>query len=452
METAAEKRNKKTVDMTSGSIVKSIIAFALPLLLGNFFQQLYNTADAVIVGQYLGKTALAATGGTSSVLIHLLVMFFINLSSGASVVISQYYGARKEKELKDTLHTAIALALTGGLILSVIGVSCTPAVLRFLHSPEDVQPLAVIYLRVYFSGMITVLVYNIGSAILRAVGDSRRPLHFLIVACFINILLDLLFVAVFHFGIAGAAAATVIAQGISAVLVLRTLLTTQDIYKLTWKDIRFHPALLKRILFIGFPAGLQASMFNISNIIIQSTLNGFGTDIVAAWTAFNKLDAIFWMGSNAFGVSIMTFSGQNYGAGKFDRIRKSCRICLGMFASYSAVLSVLFALIGGYGLLLFTSDPSVLHYGRMIMMTMTPFYITYIFVETYSGAIRGTGNTLIPMLITCFGVCVLRVLWIFLYIPGHHTVRAVVSSYPITWAFTSLLFILYYFRGNWLKH
>lgn len=438
--------------ITEGVIWKQLLTFFFPIMIGTFFQQLYNTADAVIVGQYLGKTALAATGGTSSVLINLLVMFFINLSSGASVVISQYYGARKEKELKDTLHTAIALALTGGLILSVIGVSCTPAVLRFLHSPEDVQPLAVIYLRVYFSGMITVLVYNIGSAILRAVGDSRRPLHFLIVACFINILLDLLFVAVFHFGIAGAAAATVIAQGISAVLVLRTLLTTQDIYKLTWKDIRFHPALLKRILFIGFPAGLQASMFNISNIIIQSTLNGFGTDIVAAWTAFNKLDVIFWMGSNAFGVSIMTFSGQNYGAGKFDRIRKSCRICLGMFASYSAVLSVLFALIGGYGLLLFTSDPSVLHYGRMIMMTMTPFYITYIFVETYSGAIRGTGNTLIPMLITCFGVCVLRVLWIFLYIPGHHTVRAVVSSYPITWAFTSLLFILYYFRGNWLKH
>lgn len=438
--------------ITEGVIWKQLLTFFFPIMIGTFFQQLYNTADAVIVGQYLGKTALAATGGTSSVLINLLVMFFINLSSGASVVISQYYGARKEKELKDTLHTAIALALTGGLILSAIGVSCTPAVLRFLHSPEDVQPLAVIYLRVYFSGMITVLVYNIGSAILRAVGDSRRPLHFLIVACFINILLDLLFVAVFHFGIAGAAAATVIAQGISAVLVLRTLLTTQDIYKLTWKDIRFHPALLKRILFIGFPAGLQASMFNISNIIIQSTLNGFGTDIVAAWTAFNKLDAIFWMGSNAFGVSIMTFSGQNYGAGKFDRIRKSCRICLGMFASYSAVLSVLFALIGGYGLLLFTSDPSVLHYGRMIMMTMTPFYITYIFVETYSGAIRGTGNTLIPMLITCFGVCVLRVLWIFLYIPGHHTVRAVVSSYPITWAFTSLLFILYYFRGNWLKH
>ncbi|MDY5541133.1 MAG: MATE family efflux transporter, partial [Lachnospiraceae bacterium] len=292
--------------ITEGVIWKQLLTFFFPIMIGTFFQQLYNTADAVIVGQYLGKTALAATGGTSSVLIHLLVMFFINLSSGASVVISQYYGARKEKELKDTLHTAIALALTGGLILSVIGVSCTPAVLRFLHSPEDVLPLAVIYLRVYFSGMIAVLVYNIGSAILRAVGDSRRPLYFLIVACFINILLDLLFVAVFHFGIAGASAATVIAQGISALLVLRTLLTTREVYKLTLKDIRVHPRLLKRILFIGFPAGVQSSMFNISNIIIQSTLNGFGTDIVAAWTAFNKLDAIFWMGSNAFGVSIMT--------------------------------------------------------------------------------------------------------------------------------------------------
>ena len=438
--------------ITEGVIWRQLLTFFFPIMIGTFFQQLYNTADAVIVGRYLGKTALAATGGSTAVLINLLVFFFINLSSGASVVISQYFGARKEQELKDTLHTAFALALAGGLVISILGIAAAPAALHMLHSPDDVLPLGVTYLRVYFSGMIAVLIYNIGSAILRAVGDSRRPLYFLIAACFINIILDLLLVRVIPLGIAGAAWATVISQIISAVLVLRTLMVTDQVYKLRLRDIRFHSRYLKRIIYIGFPAGVQSSMFNISNMIIQSTLNGFGTDVIAAWTAFNKLDAIFWMGSNAFGVSIMTFSGQNFGAGKFDRIRKSCRVCLGMFAAYSLMLSAIFALLGNYGLLMFTSDTSVLYYGRMIMMHMTPFYITYIFVEIFSGAIRGTGNTIIPMIMTCFGVCVLRIIWILTVVPGHHTVQTVISSYPITWAFTSVLFILYYNLGNWLKH
>ena len=421
-------------------------------MIGTFFQQLYNTADAVIVGQFLGKEALAATGGATGVLINLVVMFFVNLSSGASVVLSQFYGARRPREVSDTVHTAMAMALAGGFVMMIIGIASAPAILRLLNSPPDIFPLAVTYIRYYFGGMIAVLVYNIGSAILRAVGDSRKPLYFLIVSCFVNIILDLLLVAVIPLGIAGAAVATVIAQIISAILVVRCLMKTQESYQLHLRSIRFHPGLLKRIVLIGLPAGLQGSMFSVSNLIIQSTMNGFGTDLIAAWTAFLRIDAIFWMGSNAFGVAVMTFSGQNFGAGKFDRIKKCCRISLGMYTVFAAAISAFMLLAGRYCLMMFTSDTGVLNYGMLLIQTISPFYITYIFVEIYSNAIRGTGQTFIPMLLTCFGICVFRILWIFLYIPSHRTVPDLIISYPISWIFTSALFIVYYYKGNWLKH
>ena len=438
--------------ITEGVIWKQLLKFFFPIMIGTFFQQLYNTADAIIVGQFLGKAALAATGGSTAVLFNLFVMFFTNLSSGASVVISQYYGAKKSQEVQDTLHTAIALALTSGLILTVIGILGTPIALQLMNSPADVYPLATTYLQCYFTGIISVLIYNIGSAILRAVGDSKRPLYYLIVSCFINIVLDLLFVAVIPWGIAGAAYATVIAQTISAILVMYRLISTDQIYKLYPKKIRFHWGLLKRIVSIGLPAGIQGSMFSISNLIIQSTLNGLGTDVIAAWTSFSKLNNIFWMGSNAFGIAIMTFSGQNYGAGHFDRIKKSSNICLLMHTIYTAAMMTFFLLCGRYFLLMFTSDQAVLTFGQQIIWGMVPYYIGYIFVEIYSGAIRGTGHTLIPMLLTLFGTCILRILWILLYIPSHRTLAGVLISYPFSWIFTSVLFIVYYHRGKWLRH
>ena len=446
--------NRETISnpITKGVIWRQLLNFFFPIIIGTFFQQLYNTADAVIVGRFLGKTALAAAGGSTAVLINLVVLFFINLSSGASVVISQFYGARKLKEMSDTIHTAIAMALVGGLLISVFGILLTPAVLRAMHTPSDVLPLAITYLQIYFGGMIAVLVYNVGTAILRAVGDSRRPLYFLIVACTINVVLDLLLVKVIPMGIAGASLATVLAQIISALLVIITLVRTKEAYKLTLRKIRFDFPILRRIIYIGFPAGVQSSMFQLSNILIQATLNGFGTDVVAGWTAFNKIDALYWMGSNAFGVSIMTFAGQNFGAGKFDRIRKSSRICLAMDAAYSIFLSVIMVVFGRVLLMMFSTDAVVISNGYQILLTMAPFYITYICVEIYSGTIRGVGNTVIPMLMTCFGICVLRVLWIFFWMPTHHTVRMLVTSYPLTWIFTSVLFVLYYFRGHWLRH
>jgi len=438
--------------ITEGVIWKQLLKFFFPIMIGTFFQQLYNTADAIIVGQFLGKEALAATGGATGVLINLVVMFFINLSSGASVVLSQFYGARRPKEVSNTVHTAMAMAIVGGFIMMIIGIVTAPAILRVLNSPADIFPLAVTYIRYYFSGMIAVLIYNIGSAILRAVGDSKRPLYFLIVSCFVNIVLDLLLVAVIPMGIAGAAIATVIAQIISAVLVIRCLMKTDDCYKLYLNNIRFHPGLLKRIVLIGLPAGIQGSMFSISNLLIQSTMNGFGTDLIAAWTAFLRIDAVFWMGSNAFGVAVLTFSGQNYGAGEFDRIKRCCNISLCIYTVFSAVISSAMLLFGRYFLMMFTSDAGVLDYGMLLIYTISPFYITYMFVEIYSNAIRGTGHTLFPMILTCFGICVFRILWIFIYIPSHRTVPDLALSYPISWLFTSVLFVIYYYWGKWLKH
>ena len=445
--------NRETISnpITEGVIWRQLLNFFFPIIIGTFFQQLYNTADAVIVGRFLGKTALAAAGGSTAVLINLVVLFFINLSSGASVVISQFYGARKLKEMSDTIHTAIAMALVGGLLISVFGILLTPAVLRAMHTPDDVLPLAITYLQIYFGGMIAVLVYNVGTAILRAVGDSRRPLYFLIVACAINVVLDLLLVKVIPMGIAGASLATVLAQIISALLVIITLVRTKESYKLTLRKIRFDFPILKRIIYIGFPAGVQSSMFQLSNILIQATLNGFGTDVVAGWTAFNKIDALYWMGSNAFGVSIMTFAGQNFGAGKFDRIRKSSRICLAMDAAYSIFLSVIMVVFGRVLLMMFSTDAVVISNGYQILLTMAPFYITYVPIEILSGACRSAGDSLRPMLMTALGVCGFRIVWLAIVVPNWHELEVLAACYPISWVLTSCLFIFYYLRGNWLK-
>lgn len=438
--------------ITEGVIWKQLLKFFFPILIGTFFQQLYNTADAVIVGRFLGKEALAATGGTTGTLITAIVYFFTNLSSGASVVISQFYGARRPKEVNDTVHTSIAMAIVGGFIMMIFGICIAPPILQYLNTPPEVLPLATTYIRCYYSGMIAVLVYNIGSAILRAVGDSKRPLYYLIVSSAVNIVLDLLFVAVIPWGIAGAAIATVIAQVVSALLVIRRLMKTDDCYRLSLKNIRFHPGYLKKIILIGLPAGIQGSMFSISNLIIQSTMNSFGTDLIAAWTAFLRLDAIFWMGSGAFGAAVLTFSGQNYGAGEFDRIKRCCNISICMYSVFSAVISSVMLLAGRYFLQMFTSDPGVLEYGMLMIYTVSPFYICYMFVDIYSNAIRGTGRTLFPMLLTSLGICVFRVLWMFLYIPTHRTAQALLFSYPLSWMLTSILFIVYYCWGKWLRH
>ena len=437
--------------ITEGVIWKQLLFFFFPILFGTFFQQLYNTTDAVIVGKFVGKEALAAVGGPAATLINLLIGFFTGLSSGATVIIAQYYGAKKEEDVKKTVHTAMALSIAGGAVIMVLGILFSGIALSAMNTPEEILSLSVVYMRVYFLGVIPSLVYNMGSGILRAVGDSKRPLYFLILSCIANIILDILFVTVLKMGVVGVAVATALSQVISALMVFVTLMRTQDSYQLFLKEIRFSPVLLHNIIRIGLPAGIQSTMYSASNLIIQSSINAFGTDTIAAWTAYGKVDGIFWMIMGAYGVSITTFAGQNFGAGKYDRIRKSVRICLGMAALTSILLSVIVLAGGRVFFGLFTDDPGVVSIGLGMMRVISPSYITYICIEILGVTTRGCGDAIPPMFMTCVGICVLRIFWILAVVPLRPEVSTVAFSYPLTWSVTSLLFIVYYLKGGWLK-
>ncbi len=430
--------------ITEGVIWKQLLFFFFPILLGTLFQQLYNTADTVVVGRFVGTQALAAVGGSTGQIVNLVVNFFVGLASGATVIIARYYGARDRIKLNNALHTAIALSIVGGIVTGIVGILLTPSLLKMMNTPADVIEGSTMYLRIYFAGIIFVFVYNIGSGILRAVGDSKRPLYFLIVCCFLNIFLDILFVVYLKLGVKGAAFATVISQAVSALLVILSLTKSVDIYRLRPNKIRFYKSLLIAIVTIGLPAGLQSVMYGISNIIIQTSLNSLGTETVAAHTAFAKIDAIYWMISGAFSVSIITFIGQNYGARKFDRMKKSIKVCLFMDLIASLLLTTVMMVAGPYLLRLFTSDQEVIEIGMQIIHIIAPSYALFIFIEILSSSLRGMGNVVIPMLMTCGGVCVLRILWIFLFVRTHLSVTTILMSYPISWGFTAVLFIIYF--------
>ena len=432
--------------ITEGVIWKQLLIFFFPIMLGTLFQQLYNTADAVVVGRFVGTEALAAVGGSTGQIANLIVNFFVGLASGATVIIARYYGAKNKKDLNDTLHTAAALSLAGGILTSVIGIAATPGMLRLMKTPDNVMADSRTYLSIYFAGILFVFIYNVGSAILRAAGDSKRPLYFLIVCCFINIFLDIVLVVFFHMGVAGAAIATVVSQAVSAVLVILVLLRSTDMYRLVPRQIRFHKFLLISIITIGLPAGIQSVMYNISNVLIQTSLNSLGTATMAAYTAFGKIDAVYWMISGAFSVSIVTFIGQNYGAGKYSRMKKSVKVCLLLDFIASLVVSALLLGLGQFLFRLFTTDPEVIRIGMQIVYVIAPSYVLFIFIEILSSALRGMGNVLAPMLMTCGGVCVLRILWIFFVVPLAPGITSILLSYPVSWALTAVLFLIYYYR------
>ncbi len=440
-QTAAQTAENK---ITEGVIWKQLLLFFFPILFGTLFQQLYNAADAVIVGRFVGKEALSAVGGGTGTVINLLVGFFVGLSGGASVVISQYYGARKAELVEYAVHTAIAFCILGGFVLMVGGILTAPAILTAMDTPADVLNPSILYIRIYYVGTIGNLIYNVGAGILRAVGDSRRPLYFLIASCFANILLDLLLIVCFDLGVAGAAIATIYSQALSAVLVILVLVRVKDMHRLDLHKIRIDRKMLHRIVQIGFPAGLQSVMYSLSNIIIQAAINGLGTDTVAAWTVYGKMDALFWMTISSFGIAITTFAGQNYGAGKMERVRKGISTCLAMCFASTIVISILLN-IGGYFLYsLFTSDPEVLRIGMQIVHFLVPTFFTYVCVEVLSGALRGVGDCWIPTVICLSGICLIRVLWIMLAVPQRPDIYTMTFSYPLTWTITSVLFIVYY--------
>lgn len=437
--------------ITEGVIWKTLLSFFFPILLGTFFQQLYNTADAVIVGQYVGKQALAAVGGATSTLINLLVGLFTGISAGAAVVISQLFGAWDTEGTQRAVHTTMAFALVGGFGLMIFGWCISPWALEMMNTPADVLSHSVTYIRVYFLGIIFNFIYNMGSGILRAVGDSRRPLYFLVVCCLLNIVLDLILVVNFRLGVLGVALGTFLSQAVSAGLVLLSLTRSTHIYHLDLKKIAFDRPMLRRIVVIGLPAGLQGVMYSISNIIIQSSVNTFGTDTAAAWSAYGKIDGLFWMIMSAFGVAITTFSGQNFGAGRYDRIHQSVKVCIAMSAGVAVAMSVILMLGGEFVYRLFTDDAAVIREGMVILRVLVPCYITYVAIENITGAVRGAGDSILPMIITCVGICVLRVIWIMAAVPVWRDIRCVCLSYPITWSVTSVVFLIYYIQGGWLR-
>ena len=448
---AQETAVRKTVNgITEGVIWKQLLLFFFPILLGSFFQQMYNTVDAMIVGRFAGKLALAAVGATGAY-VNMLFGFFVGVASGATVILSQFYGAKNPKGVHDATHTGVALALLAGLLVTVLGLLSAPAILRLMNVPEDTCADALTYIRTFFSGMLAVTVYNVGAGILRALGDSRRPLYFLIVSCVTNIALDLLFVAAFHWGVFGAALATVIAQVISAALVLLCLMRRDDASRLNLKEIRVEKSILKDILHIGIPAGLQSVMYSLSNMIIQTSINSFGSDTVAAWTALGRMDSVVWLVMGAFGTSITTFVGQNFGAQRYDRMRRSTRICMVMAICSTVALSALILTFGRNLLGLFTTDPTVLDLGAMMVRHISPFYTAYVAVEVLSGTIRGTGDSVRPVIIIACGTCLLRVIWVSVCMHLKLGFQYVILTYAVSWGVTSVIFIVYYLRGTWLK-
>ena len=439
-----ERRINAENRMITGVIWKQILFFFFPIMLGSLFQQLYNTVDAIVVGQFVGKNALAAVGGSASNILNLLIGFFTGLSSGATVIISQYYGANDRDGVTRALHTAILFSIVGGGALTVLGLLGTDAMLRLMDTPADTMEESALYLRIMFLGMIPNMVYNVGSAILRAMGDSKRPLYFLVVACLSNVLLDIVSVLLFKMGVEGVALASILAQTISAVMVMLSLASPGRACRFVFKKMRFEGDILARTIKIGLPAGVQSIMYSLSNTLLTATINSFGTDTVAAWVVLGKVDGITWMMLGALGIASMTFVGQNFGAGRLDRVQKSLKICLGMGALITIGIGAGLLLFGAPLFSLFSKDAPVIELSMRLLWYFAPFYWLFVPIEIISGTLRGLGDTLIPTVITAVGICVFRVIWVLAAVPAYNSVFTVSISYPVSWLVTSIAFAIYH--------
>ncbi len=433
----------------TGSLPVQILLFFFPVLFGTLFQQLYNTVDAVIVGNYVGKEALAAVGGSPSTMINLLLNFITGISSGASVVIAQAYGKSDWQEVKNGVRSGFFLAGFLGLIMMAVGILGAPWLLKTMNVPADVYPYSLTYMRTYFLGLVPSVIYNMGAGVLRAIGDSRRPLYFLIVSCFVNIVLDLLFVVFFGLGVFGVAVATVISQIASCVLVLVVLGRSHESYGFVLKEFGFVGRTLKRIVVLGLPMGLQSVLYSVSNLSIHASVNTFGTDTVAAYAAFGKIDGIFWDISGALGTASLTIVGQNFGARKLDRVKKAMWTGLLMDLLLSVALAFILCFGGTFFYHLFTKDEAVILIGMDLLKLLAPYWFTFSVIEIFSCSIRACGDSFNPMLMTALGICGTRMIWIFSH--SHKTVFEALYCYPISWILTSILFLLYYFSSNWLE-
>ncbi len=430
-------------DITEGIIWKQILLFFFPILIGTFFQQLYNTVDAVVVGRFAGKEALSCVSGSSAQFVNFIVGFFTGLSAGSTVVISQFFGAKDQKRLDSALHTSYAFACIGGILFGILGIFMAPSILTLMNTPDELMDGSLLYLRVYFAGLVFVFIYNIGSSILRAIGDSRRPLYILMICCGINIILDVLFVCLFHMSVLGAAIATLLSQAVSSVLITYLLIYHTPELTLRLKNIRIEKNILSQILRIGFPSGIQSSMYNISNIIIQTALNAFGVNTVAAWGALGKIDSLIWMVYGAFSIAVTTFVGQNYGAGKYDRIRKGTVVTFAMCFTAIGAITVFLVTFAEPLLSIFTTDTQVTSIGITMLNLLSKGYIAYTFVQIFAAVLQAEGTVMIPTLITLCGTCIFRIVWIKIIVPDG-SLTQIISCYPLTWVTCAILFIFYF--------
>ena len=435
--------------MTEGVIWKQLLYFSIPLLLGNLFQQLYNTVDSVVVGNFVGSQALAAVGSSNS-LINLIIGMSMGIGTGAGVIISQYYGAGEKEKLQWAVHTSVALSLIGGVLLTVIGVWFSPLLLKWMGTPEDVMPNSVSFLRIFFSGSIFNMVYNMGAGILRAVGDSKRPLYYLGVSSVVNIVLDLLFVAVFKMGTAGAGIATVIAQAVSSVLVVSALVKTRESHRLIPSRIAIDKRMMVRILKLGIPTGIQQSIISLSNVVVQANVNVYGAAAMAGFGAYTKIDGFAMLPLQSFCLASTVFTGQNIGAGKAKRVKQG--ILQGIFISlgYTALISTFLYFYAELLLKIFSPDRDVIAYGTSSMVILLPFYWTMAIHQILMGSIRGSGRTMVSMMIGVGNMCLLRMVYINFLVPFFPSFEAVMWCYPITWVTTMLMDCIYSIKAKWI--
>ena len=446
-----EKSNQKN-DLTTGIVWKELLFYFLPIVPGTVIQQLYNAVDGFVVGRYVGTGALAAVGGSSAMIIMLLVNFFVSMTNGAAVIIGQLYGAGREKEVRETIGNAIAVMTAIGCLLTVFGLLASPALLALLRTPEETIADSLLYLRIYFLGVPVIMALNMESSALRAVGDSMHPFIYMIAACLLNIGLDLLFVIVFHWGVAGVAIATVLAQVLNFTLLTIQMVTTKEIFRVGLRDLKLKGAYTGKMMKIGVPVGLQSSMYNVSNTIIQVAVNSLGTVVVASWAMSGKVDGFFWAFSNSMGVAITNFIAQNYGAGKTDRVRTCTRQGFFMNLGGTILIGGLLLLLGIPLLRLLTTDEAVVSTTYQIMCYFVPFYAVWAAVEVLSAVLRGIGDAVKPVVIIGVGVCLFRVIWLITAFLRFRTLFVLCLSYPLSWSITAVALFIYYRHNPYIRN
>lgn len=445
------KDTESSTLLTEGTIWKKIMAFAIPIFLGNLFQQLYNTADSLIVGNFIGSDALAAVSSSGN-LIFLMVGFFNGIAMGAGVVIARYYGARKTEEVEKAVHTLVAFGLVAGVVLTIVGMLATPYILTWMGTPESVLPNSVLYFRTYFAGSLGFVMYNIFVGILQSVGDSRHPLIYLIISSITNIVLDLLFIAVFKMGVGAAAVATITSQILSALLCFGRLVRSKEEYRVQVRKIRFHGNMMKQIITNGVPAGIQNSIIALANVVVQSNINAFGADAVAGCGAYAKIEGFGFLPINCFTMSLTTFISQNLGAKQYERAKKGARfgiICCITMAEVIGILIYVFIpwLVGA-----FDKTPAVIHYGTTQARTVTLFYFLLALSHCLAAIFRGSGKSTVPMVVMLVCWCIIRITYITIAVQIVPVIRTVFWAYPLTWSLSSVIFLIYFFKADWIHN